>query len=479
MRSGDISKISRYGACVCFPARIAYSRAVSDIHVSNLRMIGFSLPAMSLNSLLTAVFVFLPALYAEHRGLGTAVVGAIFLGAKMVDMIAAPLWGLFMDSYATRWGRRRPWLTLSAPILMGAIFLAYNPPESATALYLFLTLSTLYIGWDAWTISHTAWALELSRDYDRRSRITGLLQVLIIIGGLLAGLVPAIMERAGSPTYDEIASAIGWFLIVIMPVTVVICLSSAPERKTPNRPHLGFKKGAAILFGNLALFRLLITNALLTFSTYFVQGLFFFFVAYTLNLENRAGFILTFLVVGGLIGLPVWIKISESWSKHRALQMAVTTGAIAPLLLIVLPSESVVLTLAAFMMVGLNTSANEFLPRTMMADVCDRDHIQSGSERMGLYYSMLQLSSKLASGIAIFLGFSFLTVFGFDPELGPDNSAEALQLLRYLIVALPVVAYGTVIALMWRYPISRESQSKMRSIIEEQERLALAGSIEH
>jgi len=182
---------------------------MSDVRASNLRMIGFSLPALGLNMLVTAVFVFLPPLYAEHRGLGAAMVGLIFLIAKFVDMVAAPLWGLLMDSYQTRWGRRRPWLALSVPILVLAITMTYNPPESVTALYLFVWLTTLYMGWNAWTISHTSWALELSRDYDRRSRITGLLQVLVMIGGILISLVPAIMERVASPTYDETASAIG------------------------------------------------------------------------------------------------------------------------------------------------------------------------------------------------------------------------------------------------------------------------------
>lgn len=446
---------------------------MTDIHASNLRMFGFSLPALGLNMLVTAVFVFLPALYAEHRGLGAATVGLIFLLAKIIDMIAAPIWGLFMDSYRTRWGRRRPWLALSVPILMVAILMVYNPPESAAGLYLFIWLATLYIGWDAWTISHTSWALELSRDYDRRSRITGLLQVGVMVGGILISLVPAIMERIGSPTYEETASAIGLFMIIVLPVTAVICLLSVPERETPNRPHLGFRKGAAILFRNLALLRLLVANALLTFSTYFVQGLFVFFVSYTLHLEERIGFILIFLVIGGLIGLPVWVKLSEKLSKHGAMQIAVTAGAIAPLLLLFLTPGSVVLTTAAFMFVGLNTSANEFLPRAMMADVCDRDHLQSGSERMGLYYSLLQLSSKLASGFGIFIGFSFLSVFGFDPELGLDNTEDALQRLRYLIVALPMIAYAIVIGLMWRYPISRESQRETRKIIEDREKLAL------
>ena len=449
---------------------------MSDIRASNIRMIGFSLPALGLNALVTAVVVFLPALYAEHRGFGAATVGLIFFLAKIVDMVAAPAWGVFMDCYSTRWGRRRPWLALSAPILMLAILMLYNPPESVTALYLFGWLALLYFGWDAWSISHTSWALELSRDYDRRSRITGLLQVLVMIGGILISLVPAILERVSAPTYPELASAIGWFMIVVLPLTAIICLFSVPERKTPDRPHPGFRRGAAILFSNMALLRLLAVNALLTFSTYFVQGLFVFFVSYTLNLGDRIGFILTFLIIGGLLGLPVWLRLAQSWNKHRTMQAAVITGALAPLTLLVLPSGYLGWAIVAFLVIGLNTSANEFLPRAMMADVCDLDHIESGSERMGLYYSLLQLSSKFASGTGLLIGFSFLTVFGFDPELGLNNTEEALNRLRYLVVALPVLAYAAVAALLWRYPISRERQRQMRKLIEERETLALGGA---
>ena len=92
---------------------------------------------------------------------------------------------------------------------------------------------------------------------------------------------------------------------------------------------------------------------------------------------------------------------------------------------------------------------------------------------MGLYYSLLQASSKLASGIAIYIFFSVLGIFEFVPELGAVNTETALQRLRYLIVSLPIVAYAIVIGLMWRYPISRERQREMRAIIEERERAAM------
>lgn len=444
----------------------------NDVASTFPRLVGFSLPALGLNTLVTAVFVFLPALYAEHRHLGPAAVGTIFLLAKLVDMIAAPSWGLFMDSYRTRWGRRRPWLVLSTPILMLAIFMVYNPPESVTGLYLFTWLSVLYIGWSAWTISHTSWALELSRDYDRRSNITGVLQLMAMIGGIMIALVPAIMERVASPTYPEKASAIGWFMFILLPLTVAICLASLPERQTANRPHIGFRKGAALVFHNMPLLRVLFANATLGFSWVILQALFVFMVTYSLGLEDWIGFMLVCLIVGGLLFLPLWVKLSRIWSKHAAMQASMATGAVTLFLLLVLPENNVVLTAVAFVLIGANSSALEFLPRAMMADVCDHDHIQSGSERMGLYYSLLQLSSKIAAGLAIFIGFSLFSVIGFDPEAGADNSVEALRNLRYLIVGFPALAYAGVVLILFGYPIGRERQHEMRAVIEERERLA-------
>ena len=80
--------------------------------------------------------------------------------------------------------------------------------------------------------------------------------------------------------------------------------------------------------------------------------------------------------------------------------------------------------------------------------------------------------------IAIYIFFSVLGIFEFVPELGTDNTETALQRLRYLIVSLPVMAYAIVIGLMWRYPINRERQREMRTIIEERERVAMRSSVD-
>ena len=443
---------------------------MADIYANKLRMLAFSLPGLGLNTLVTAIFVFVPVVYTEYRGMDPALVGLIFFLAKIVDMVAAPIWGNFMDSYKTRFGRRKPWLLVSVPILITAVFMLFTPPDDVSTLYLFFFLAMLYIGWDAWTISHTSWALELSRNYDRRSRITALLQVMSMIGAILIGIVPAILEWVGILDFERKTTIIGWFIIIVLPLTAILSVVSLPERETPNKPHISFLKGFKIIIYNFALLRLLAANILISFSTYFIQGLFVFFVSYTLGLADLIGVILSSLLIGGLIGLPIWLWISQKTNKHKTVQIAMLTGAVAPIALLLLPPENILLTIIAFTIVGLNTSANEFLPRTMMADVCDKDHIESGSERMGLYYSILQLSSKFASGSGILIGFSFLSFFNFSPELGINNTQQSLENLRYLIVLLPMIANFLVIILMLKYPISREYQDNMRKKIESNEK---------
>ena len=56
----------------------------------------------------------------------------------------------------------------------------------------------------------------------------------------------------------------------------------------------------------------------------------------------------------------------------------------------------------------------------MMADVCDHDQAESGAERMGLYYSLLQLSSKLAGGLMLGVSYTVLAWIGFEP--GGENT---------------------------------------------------------
>lgn len=435
--------------------------------VSKRSMTGFSFPAMPLAGFLQSKYILLMPLYAITMGLDVKAIAGVFFATKMFDVVTDPVFGILSDRYSTRWGRRRPWLVIGTLILMLAIYMLFIPAGKVGPNYLFGWLIVVYVGWTLTTVSHTAWALELSSDYDQRTDITGWLQVSAMLGMMLVALVPAMMEQFGSPTHAEKVAAVGWLLIILLPIAVFVCLRSLPEPDIPPQTHIGLRRALAIVAGNWALLRLLAANAAITAAYAVVQSLFVFYVTYTLLLGDRTGFTLFFLMVGGMVFIPVWVKLSQRVGKHTTMQLAVLYGMLIPALLLFLPPERLWLAAFAFLFVGAITSATELLPRTMLADVCDHDQAESGSERMGLYYSLLQLSSKLAAGFmasGIYLALSWL---GFDPNAGAENSQAMIDNVRYLIVFTPIAAYLLVLLLMWKYPIDRDRQKELRRIIDE------------
>jgi glycoside/pentoside/hexuronide:cation symporter, GPH family len=435
--------------------------------IDKLSMSGFTFPAMPLAGFLQSKYILLMPLYAITMGLDAKAIAGIFFTTKMFDVVTDPVFGILSDRYETPWGRRRPWLVVGTLILMLAIYMLFIPTGQVGQGYLFGWLVVVYIGWTLTTVSHTAWALELSADYDQRTNITGWLQVSAMIGMMLVALTPAVMEQLGSPTHAEKVAAVGWVLIILLPIAVFVCLRSLPEPTTPPPAHISFRRALAIVAGNWALLRLLAANAAITAAYAVVQSLFVFYVTYTLLLGDRTGFALFFLMVGGMAFIPVWVNLAKRISKHATMQLAVLYGMFVPVLLLFLPPEKLWLTALAFLFVGAITSAHELLPRTMMADVCDHDQAASGNERMGLYYSLLQLSSKLAAGLmasGIYLALSWI---GFDPDAGGENSQSMIDNVRYLIVFTPIAAYLLVLLLMWKYPIDRERQEELRRIIDE------------
>ena len=94
--------------------------------------------------------IWLPRAYDTYVGVGTALVGFVIFAAFVFDAFSDPLMGYCSDRFRTRWGRRRPWITLGVPLLAAAAYYLFNPAEGMGVLYLafwyvFLRLGTTLI----------------------------------------------------------------------------------------------------------------------------------------------------------------------------------------------------------------------------------------------------------------------------------------------------------------------------------------------
>ncbi|MGK2739816.1 MFS transporter [Tepidicaulis sp. LMO-SS28] len=445
------------------------------------RVAMFSLPALPIAALGLPLTVYLPPFYGESdMGLSLATVGLIFMLARFWDVFTDPVLGAVSDEVSSRWGRRRHWIVISAPILMLSSWMLFMPSAPVTAGYLLFWLFILYIGWTLITISHMSWGAELSLDYDERSVIQGGREASLIFGMLAVLALPALVEILG----EDIASAdkvgsMGWFIIALLPLTILAACYFVGEPQFTSQPQtpnasLGvlmrkigtaFKEIWGTIYRNKLIRHLLVADILASGAPAITGALYIYFAVYVMQLPTVASLLLLVYFVTGFMGVPFWIRISHLQGKHRALAFASLYGALALPLVIFFPRAEFWWLFAGNSLYGFAYGASSFLLRSMMADVTDHDYLETGERRTGLYYSLLTMTQKVASALAVGITYPLLDLIGFVPKAGA-NSPETLDNLLYIYVGFPAAFMLLTALVVWRFPLGRKAQAELRQKIE-------------
>jgi len=476
-------------------------------HVNRWQIGAFVLPAIPISALGLPVSVYLPPFYEQLTGLGVGAVGLIFMFARFWDVFTDPVLGLVSDRFTTRWGRRRHWIVLSVPIIMVGAYMLFMPPESVSVLYLLFWMFFMYIGYTLISIGHISWGAELSPDYHERTRIQGWREFALVFGMFTVLAMPAVMELIenvpspapvefsdgapeslpGTSNADIAASAeetpataeerrsrtmrekvetMGWFIIVLLPITVGIAVLNVGERPVPDHEPIHWKETFRIIQENKSLRRLLIADLLAGYAPGVSGALYIFFIAFFVGLPGWASMILLLYFIAAFAGVPFWIQLSYKVGKHRAFSMALLYGAIVISTYYFAPFAPFWLVLATTIAYGLAYGASPFLLRSMMADVRDYDLLHTGQERTGLYFSLLTMTSKIGGALAVGTTYLVLGYLGFSSGLGFDNSEAAIFGLGSMFIILPFVTMVFLAWFMWNFPLNQEEQEAIREEIE-------------
>ncbi|MBO6669744.1 MFS transporter [Parvibaculum sp.] len=435
---------------------------MSDKRLSPWRLAAFSGPAIPIAALGLPIGVYLPQFYAGPMGLGLAAVGTIFMLLRFWDVITDPLMGIISDRYTSRWGRRRHWIVLSVPLLVICAYMAFVPTAPVTSLYLFGWMFFLYIGWTMLTISHMAWAAELSDDYNERSRIQGYREAFQLIGVPLVLLIPAIIEQM-EPENMEAArvASIGWFIVATLPIAVAINVFFVPERKSAPQPPIDLIAATRAILRNLPLRRLLAADFLSGFAGAALASMYIYEATYVWGIGSVASFLLLLYFFGGIIFIPVVLKLSYRLGKHRTVVAAGLFNVVFPPVIFLIPEGNYIVASFVLLFLGVNIGTTTTLYRSMMADVADIDALETGQRRTGLFYALLTLTQKLGGAVAVGVVFWTLALIGFVPEPGANTEAT-LTGLSIVFVATPVICNALVAAIMWKFPIGIKEQEELR-----------------
>lgn len=421
------------------------------------RLAAFSLPAAPAAALETPLAVYLPAFYSG-AGLSLDLVGSLFLVARLAEVPIALMAGVLCDRWGPRRGRRRFWLTLSAPLAMLGIWRLFSPPAGFGGGFLIGWLLVVVAASALLAINHVAWGAEITGDYFERTRIQGARQVASVAGLVLVLVPPILIEQAGFPDIERIRMmAIGGFLLLLLPLTVGLAVLLAPERPLPGAaapvsatPRPSLRALLAGLAGQRALRRLLLVVLCDAGAIGVVTSLFVFLSRDVWGLGRLSSLLLLAYVSSGVICLGPLLRWAKGRSKSRtAAWIALGLAASLPMLLIA-PLGGVAGVFACILLLGAPSASNSALLDSMMGDVAGFDANAHGRARTGLFFSLHQIAARVGRGAAIAGAYGVLNHIGFHPDAA--NAAAALGGFKLLYVGAPVLLQLCIAALMWSFP---------------------------
>ena len=205
--------------------------------LSARQLVLYSLPALASAVAALPIVLFIPAYYADDLGVPLATVGIAIAASRLFDVVTDPLIGGLSDRVHTRFGRRKPWILVGAPLFVVALWNLFVPGDGAGPTHLFVWSALLYLASTMIDLAHRAWGAELSTDYDERSRVTSVREGLATLGQvvLLGALLWA--GTRGVESAESQLRAVAWGVALLLPIFVAAALLGVREGREERFEH--------------------------------------------------------------------------------------------------------------------------------------------------------------------------------------------------------------------------------------------------
>lgn len=428
-----------------------------SIHPDNLtwpRLIAFSAPALPLALLLIPLTTLLPTYYGQTTGLSLQTIGFVFLAARLFDGVIDPIIGLASDRTPAQYGRRRLWMVVGALLAMFGCWLVFFPESDATALNLTLSLAVLYAGWTMIAVPHYSWTAELSNDYAARSKIAGIRDGMYFLGVVVGAVLIGVLSQMYQGIDGRLLTAFGLVSVGLLPLMVLASIVAVPEMKITHQlqPVLADLRAAfGVLRDTPPFRRLVVLFGCAQFAAAVSNTLSFLYMQHIQEAPQAVGLLVLVFFVATLLGLPLWVRLSYRYTKHRVCAFCCIVLIVASVSIFLIPRGQVNVYLVLVALAGLANGGALSLPNAITADVVDYDTLINGGDRAGLFFSLKLLVVKLCNALAVGVAFPLLGAFGF--QAAGANTDQALLVLRLLYCGLPIPLLVVTIVLLWDFPL--------------------------
>ncbi len=374
-----------------------------------------------------------------------AFIVAAVLG-RVVDALADPLVGYWSDRVQSRWGRRKPFLLVGAPLLAVMFVLIWTPPLPGLSLvngvYLAAALALFFLMFTIVVCPYLAMLPEITADRAERVSLTawqGAFNVIGAVGGTIASgyLIDHYGYRTMGLCFAPVVLLASWAPLLV------------PQPKASPRPS-GFPLREAVVstLRNPLFVPYVLAQLLFWIAVRIIIGVMPKLLDVRFDMgEEGIGYVMASGLLVAALFLPFMPGIAKRTGKKRLLIAGmVYFGLLAvpmPFLgALPLPVPGAGQAYLLMVLAGPAIAVLFSLPNAIVADIVDRDEKTTGERREAIYFGVQGLLVKAGMGLGIGLAAALLWMFG----------AEVDRQGGYLACALTVAAISlAAAAVMTRY----------------------------
>jgi GPH family glycoside/pentoside/hexuronide:cation symporter len=391
-------------------------------------MFGTSIP---INMLKTYAAIY----YVDSLGMTTPQFALMLLIYTFIDAIDNPVYGFLSDRTRTRWGRRRPWLVIGAPMLILAFIIFYNPPaflagQSLVAYCMFFYMLTGTLD-SVINANYGALFPELFKTDGERAKTNAMRQAFQLVAMIISiALTPMVTKLLGYGMTAIVYGVLGGAVILYMALTS----REVPVTEEEIKPQLW--QSLKDLFVNKKFWISGLANAFYSAAMSLVMSALPFFVKYTLNIPSSQSTILfASVLIIAIAGVSVW-----AWLVRKYTLIPVWRAALATLAVAFIPlyfANSLVTAIVGSVLVGFGFSGVITTMDLIGAKVMDEDTAQHNQRREGIISNALGFMNRL-NGLFTSAAFSLVFVL-YQFESGNNPGPEPQNAARFLLTIFPFV----------------------------------------
>jgi glycoside/pentoside/hexuronide:cation symporter, GPH family len=390
------------------------------------------------------LYVVLPNHYAAEFGIPLATLGALLLGARLLDAVADPFIGRWIDG----WFAQRAALVLGAAAaaavvlalgFRGLFFPAVQGPQ-ALLVWCAVLLAITYLSYSVLSVLHQSWGARLGGDEGQRARIVSWREGLALLGVLVASVLPSVAGLSVTSAVFALTLVGGTALLWRAPQPRIGSPGDAPARLMAPLGTAAFRRLLAIY----------LTNGV---ASAVPATLVLFFIRDRLQAQAYEPLFLASYFAAGALSMPLWVKLVARLGLPRAwllgMGLAVVTFAWAALL----GAGDVLAYTAVCVASGIALGADLTLPGALLAGVIQR--AGHGQRLEGAYFGWWNFCTKLNLALAAGIALPLLGLFGYTPG---SRSPEALDALTLAYCLLPCALKLIAAALLWTLWVRKEDK---------------------